>query len=94
MRLNARALFADMASGDGSHIPQYRVRAISCPVMLADTELSPSFLQRTARALRKVLPDHHRFEMIPGAGHSLGFDKPGELARVIRDASPVQVGST
>ena len=65
MRANGRALFADLASGDGRHVPRDRLRAISCPVTLAVTELSPSFLQKAARGLREVLPDHHRFEVIP-----------------------------
>jgi len=94
MRANGRALFADLASGDGRHVPRDRLRAISCPVTLAVTELSPSFLQKAARGLREVLPDHHRFEVIPGAGHALSFDQPGELERVIREASAVQVGPT
>jgi len=94
MRANGRALFADLASGDGRHVPRDRLRAISCPVALAVTELSPSFLQKAARGLREVLPDHHRFEVIPGAGHALSFDQPGELERVIREASAVQVGLT
>ncbi len=93
MRANGRALFADLASGDGSHIARDRVHAIGCPVTLALTELSPSFLQRIARELRTVLPDHHRFEVIHGAGHALSFDRPGELERVVRDASSAPVGS-
>jgi pimeloyl-ACP methyl ester carboxylesterase len=88
MRANARALFVDMASGDGSHIPRDLVREIDCPVTLALTELSPSWMQRTAAGLRRVLPARHRFETIRGAGHALAFDRPGELERVIREASP------
>jgi 3-oxoadipate enol-lactonase len=88
MRANARALFADMACGDGSHIPRHRVREIDCPVTLALTELSPSWLHRTAAGLRGTLPARHRFEMIRGAGHALAFDRPGELERVIREGSP------
>jgi pimeloyl-ACP methyl ester carboxylesterase len=88
MRRNARALFADLASGDGSHIPRDRVREIDFPITLALTELSPSWLHRTAQGLRGILPPHHRFETIRGAGHALTFDRPGELERVIREASP------
>jgi pimeloyl-ACP methyl ester carboxylesterase len=87
IRSNARALFADLASGDGSHISRDRVRAISCPVTLAVTELSPRWMQRVARGLHEVLPDHHRFEVIRGAGHAIGFDQPGELERVVREGS-------
>ncbi len=94
MRSNGRALFADLASGDGSHIPRDRLRAIGCPVTLAVTELSPSFLHGIARELREILPDHHRFEVIRGAGHALGFDRPGELERVVREASSAHVGSS
>jgi pimeloyl-ACP methyl ester carboxylesterase len=94
MRANEPALFADLASGDGSHVPRDRLRAISCPITLALTELSPSFLQRIARGLREVLPQQHRFELIRGAGHALSFDKPGELARVIREASADRLAAT
>jgi pimeloyl-ACP methyl ester carboxylesterase len=87
IRANARALFADLASGDGSHIPREGVRAIGCPVTLAVTELSPRWLQRVARGLRKSLPDSHRFEMIRDSGHALAFDRPGELERVVRQGS-------
>lgn len=84
MRANGRALFADFAAGDGSQITSEQVQAISCPVTLAVNELSPSFLQKTARGLHQMLPEQHRIETIVGAGHALNFDKPGELARVVR----------
>jgi pimeloyl-ACP methyl ester carboxylesterase len=92
LRTNGRPLFADMASGDGSHIPRDRLSQISCPITLAVTDLSPSFLHRIARALHTALPDSHRFEVIPDAGHALGFDRPGKLEQVIRKASRRQDG--
>jgi pimeloyl-ACP methyl ester carboxylesterase len=86
MRSNAAALFADLAAGDGSHIPRDQLQTIRCPVTLVVGELSPSWFHRTARALRRDLPEH-RFEVIQGAGHALTFDKPSEFVRVARDAS-------
>jgi pimeloyl-ACP methyl ester carboxylesterase len=81
----ARAAFADMAAGDGSHIPRADLSAIRCPVTIIGGAKSPSLYRRVMDGLLGLLTEPREF-VLEDAGHAVAFDEPLELARSIRAA--------
>jgi len=78
LRGNASGVFADLASGDGSHIHNEDLASIRAPVTIVTAELSPSFLQKTSASLAKLLPAA-RTRTLQGAGHAMAFDQSEAL---------------
>ncbi|GAC1436062.1 MAG: alpha/beta hydrolase [Solirubrobacteraceae bacterium] len=85
-RSNASAMFADFALGDGNHIPRARLADLQAPVTLIVCDLSPSWFHKTADALAKEF-SNPRLATIAGAGHALPFDRPDEIARIVRECT-------
>jgi len=85
LRANAEGVFADLASGDGSHIGAAELASIRAPVNIITATLSPAFLQKTSAALAKRLPSATT-RSLPGAGHAMAFDQPDELLAELRIA--------
>ncbi len=83
LRANAEGVFADLASGDGSHIGAAELASIRAPVNIVTATLSPAFLQKTSAALAKCLPSATT-RSLPGAGHAMAFDQPDELLAELR----------
>jgi pimeloyl-ACP methyl ester carboxylesterase len=83
LRANAEGVFADLASGDGSHIGAVELASIRVPVSIVTATLSPAFLQKTSAALAKRLPSATT-RSLPGAGHAMAFDRPDELLAELR----------
>lgn len=78
LRGNASGVFADLASGDGSHIHKEDLASIRAPVTIITAELSPSFLQKTSASLAKHLPTV-TVRTLQGAGHAMAFDRSEAL---------------
>jgi pimeloyl-ACP methyl ester carboxylesterase len=85
LRANAEGVFADLASGDGSHISAAELASIRAPVNIVTATLSPAFLQKTSAALAKRLPSATT-RSLPGSGHAMAFDQPDELLAELRIA--------
>ncbi len=85
LRANAEGVFADLASGDGSHIGAAELTSIRAPVNIITATLSPAFLQKTSAALAKRLQSATT-RSLPGAGHAMAFDQPDELLAELRIA--------
>ena len=85
LRANAEGVFADLASGDGSHIGAAELASIRAPVNIITATLSPAFLQKTSAALAKRLPSATT-RSLPGSGHAMAFDQPDELLAELRIA--------
>ena len=78
LEANVDGVFADFATGDGSHIDPAAVETLSVPVTLISAELSPPFLRKSSKWLAEHLPSP-QLHAIPGAGHAIAFDRPEEL---------------
>jgi lipase len=85
LRGGASGVFADFASGDGSHIHKEDLASIRAPVTIITAELSPSFLQKTSASLVKRLPAV-TCRTLQGAGHAMVFDQPEALLAELRRA--------
>jgi non-heme chloroperoxidase len=85
LRGNASGVFADMASGDGSHIRAEDLASIRAPVTIITAELSPAFLQKTSASLAKRLPAVTA-RTLQGAGHAMAFDRCEALLAELRRA--------
>ena len=85
LRSNASGVFADMASGDGSHIREEDLASIRAPVTIITADLSPSFLQKTSASLAKRLPAVTA-RTLEGAGHAMMFDRSEALLAELRRA--------
>jgi pimeloyl-ACP methyl ester carboxylesterase len=82
----ASAVFADMAAGDGSHIARTDVSSIQTPVTIIGGTLSPSLYHRIRNGLLGLFTEPRQVAL-EDAGHAMAFDKPLELARLIRVAA-------
>jgi pimeloyl-ACP methyl ester carboxylesterase len=78
-------LFADLASGGGT-IDESLLANISVPVTIVDAALSPSFLRRSSRRLKHLLP-HARKVTLEQSGHWIALDAHEDLIRILRDAA-------
>ena len=82
---NARAAMADIAIGDGSHIPVDRLGGIACTVTLVLGERSQPWFHKIARTLQQAFPEP-TVTQIPGVGHGMTFEDPAAVAKAIRGA--------
>ena len=86
LQANAHAVFADFATGDGSHIDAAAIRDLRVPTTLISAELSPPFLRKSSAWLARNLPDPDRVTL-QGAGHAVAHDRPAELLSHLRNAT-------
>jgi esterase len=82
---NAGGLFADLASVGGAHVDESHLRDLEVPVTIIEAGLSPSFLRRSARRLRRLIPQA-RVVMLEQSGHHVGVDARDELLATLRGA--------
>ena len=60
-------------------------RAIACPVLVVDGELSAPTLPADERAARRAAIPRHTHVTLPGAAHMMQRHRPAELAQVLVD---------
>lgn len=81
----ARAFYQQYAQGgeDATHELQDRLRLLDIPLHVIwgadDAWLGLDYAERLVAAL----PDHARFSVVRGAGHTVPEDQPGELLRLL-----------
>jgi 3-oxoadipate enol-lactonase len=92
LRSNAGGTFADLTSGDGSHISRRDLPSIHTPVTIITGDLSPSFLKKTSASLARHLPEVTA-RTLHGAGHAMSFDQPEALLAELRRALDHGAGS-
>jgi pimeloyl-ACP methyl ester carboxylesterase len=80
---NAGGIFADADSGLDK-VPEDRLGRIELPTMIVDCKLSPSFLRRSSKRLRKLMPQA-RTATLEESGHHIGIDARDELVALLRD---------
>jgi pimeloyl-ACP methyl ester carboxylesterase len=80
---NAGGIFADADSGLGD-VPKDRLGRIEIPTMIVDCKLSPSFLRRSCKRLRELMPQA-RTTTLEQSGHHIGIDARVELVALLRD---------
>jgi pimeloyl-ACP methyl ester carboxylesterase len=80
---NAGGIFADADSGLGN-VPEDRLGRIEIATTIVDCKLSPSFLRRSCRRLRELMP-HARAVTLEKSGHHVGIDAREELVALLRD---------
>lgn len=83
---NAAAILADIDNGDGSHIPEGRLRELGCPVTLLIGAESQRWFHRIASTLTAALPSDHAVVELPGVGHAMAYEDPSATAETIRAA--------
>ena len=88
---NSEAIFADLGSGGGEHIDESRLAEIGVPVTIVDAALSPLFLRRSCRRLRRLMPQA-RSVTLERSGHHIGLDSPDELREILRGAVAESAG--
>jgi pimeloyl-ACP methyl ester carboxylesterase len=81
---NADAIFADFSSGAGDHVPEDRFAGIETPTTIVDCKLSPSFLRRSCKRLRALMPQA-RSVTLENSGHHVAVDAREELVALLRD---------
>jgi len=70
-------------AASGWDLPLQHARSITCPVLQLHGEMEQRANPYEAANLAATIP-HCRMEIIPGAEHSLQFEKPDHLAKLIR----------
>jgi pimeloyl-ACP methyl ester carboxylesterase len=83
LRANAKGIFADIAAGDGSYITDAELDSIHAPTAIVLGELSPPFLQSSAAALSRALPNA-TLHTLAGSGHAMAFDQRDALIACLR----------
>lgn len=81
---NASGIFADAESGLGG-VPEGRLGQIATPATIVDCGLSPTFLRKSCRRLRTMMPQA-RAVTFAGSGHHVGVDAREQLLAVLREA--------
>jgi pimeloyl-ACP methyl ester carboxylesterase len=81
---NADAIFADLGSGWGDHVPEDRLAGIEIPTTIVECKLSPSFLRRSCKRLRELMPQA-RSVTLEESGHHVAIDAREELVALLRD---------
>jgi pimeloyl-ACP methyl ester carboxylesterase len=82
---NTDGLFADLASGGGT-IDESVVGTIGVAVTIVDAGLSPPFLRRSSRRLKRTLPRAHNVTL-EHSGHWVALDARAELLEILRRAA-------
>ncbi len=82
---NAPGLFADLAAGDGAHIRPEALVGLGRPVTVAVGELTRPWFRRSGERIAALLDAPT--PTLPGAGHDLVFDRPQEVAALVRRAT-------
>ena len=82
---NAAGLFADLASGDGSHLDPGRLRELRPPVTIIEAALSPPFLRRSVRRLRELIPQAE-MKTLEHAGHAVAIDDRAATLALLRSS--------
>jgi pimeloyl-ACP methyl ester carboxylesterase len=82
---NAPGLFADLAAGDGRHLPRDIVSRLRCPVMVVMGEHTRRWFRRNADRIATAA--NACSLCVQAAGHDLLFDQPIEVAAVIDTAT-------
>ena len=80
---NAGGLFADVDAGLGD-VPEDRFASMDIATMIVDCKLSPSFLRRSCKRLRELMPQA-RTVTLEESGHHVGIDAREELVALLRD---------
>jgi pimeloyl-ACP methyl ester carboxylesterase len=80
---NAGGLFADVDAGLGD-VPEDRLASMDIPTTIVDCRLSPSFLRRSCKRLRELMPEA-RTLTLEESGHHVGIDAREELVALLRD---------
>ena len=80
---DASGLFADLASGDGSHLDAARLRDLVPPVTIIEAALSPPFLRRSVGRLRELIPQA-RLMTLEHAGHAVAVDDRAAVLALLR----------
>ena len=79
---NAGGIFADADTGLGD-VPEDRLASIDVPITIVDCKLSPSFLRRSCRRLRELMPQA-RTVTLEQSSHYVGIDAREELVALLR----------
>ena len=80
---NARGIWNDLGSGDGSDLTDESLGAIACPVTCLRGDLSQSWFAKTTEEIPRLIP-HAQLRVIEGANHAVTFHRPAEFAQAIR----------
>jgi pimeloyl-ACP methyl ester carboxylesterase len=80
---NAGGIFADADSGLGD-VPEERLASIDIPTTIVDCKLSPSFLRKSCKRLRELMPQA-RTVTLEQSSHHVGIDAREELLALLRD---------
>jgi pimeloyl-ACP methyl ester carboxylesterase len=83
---NAGGIFADFSSGSGDHVPEDRLAGIEIPTTIVDCKRSPSFLRRSCKRLRDLMPQA-RSLTLENSGHHIGIDAREDLVALLRDVA-------
>jgi pimeloyl-ACP methyl ester carboxylesterase len=83
---NAEAALSDIRIAIGGYPTARELAAITRPVICTYGARSAKPLVRVARSLVRIIPDATLTE-VPGAGHAVAFDAPGDFVEVIVDAA-------
>jgi pimeloyl-ACP methyl ester carboxylesterase len=89
---NSAAIFDDFASGGGEHVDESRLADIDVPVTIIEAGLSPAFLRRSSKRLKRLMPQA-RTVTLANSGHHLGLDAADELLGILREATTATAAS-
>jgi len=77
------ALLQQQAASDGELSPE-ALAGVGCPVLMLAGDRDDTLRRRQARHFAQVNP-RARYKEIAGAAHAAHLERPGEVARVVRD---------
>ena len=89
---NSAAIFDDVASGAGEHVDETRLADISVPVTIIEARLSPPFLRRSCKRLKRLMPQA-RTVTLANSDHHVGMDAADELLGILREATTATAAS-
>jgi pimeloyl-ACP methyl ester carboxylesterase len=85
---NASGLFADLAAGDGRHLPHDIIADLDCPVTVVIGERTRRWFRRNGKRIARET--NGASVSVRRAGHDLMFDQPNEVASIISGATVIR----
>jgi epoxide hydrolase 4 len=78
---------ANLVAGGGAWESPIRVGPITMPTVLLWGDEDPALGRRAAEATGQHVQGEYRLEVLPGAGHWLQFERPGEVSLALTTAA-------